>query len=393
MALFKCHSFRCMRAFSRSCGGRVLRIRPYPPPGSRQRVAIIATTVAMRVELVTLELEDSKGEVHSQSDARRARTTMDKSDTEAACEVMTLEDFGRRLQQLRESKHVTQTSLSARVAAIAGYRISRSRISEIENARRDRITERELRVYMLGLRCTHGHLDQMMKALRQCVATPAQASINAVTPTVYSTELDGTEDHPTQEKEKIDNDPIAASEEKEDFEHARGSWTCTDSFDASQFRPFRRRRLPRHINVFGAMALVIAGFMGFNANFLLRQKSDSPPPSTGTTTVLLIPPNTLPKPDDSSNLVKSVTSLDRTVALSHEKWPSATLKISSAPIVEDANSRNTTKPEVKHCCVEDEQPRAVSRGALPNSMQDWHSYTGPWPLEASSDQLMNFRMR
>jgi transcriptional regulator with XRE-family HTH domain len=306
---------------------------------------------------------------------------MDKSDTETQCEVKTLEDFGRQLQQLRERKHVTQTSLSARVAAIAGYRISRSRISEIENARRDRITERELRVYMLGLRCTHGHIDQMMKALRQCVATPARASNNAVTP-----------DYLTQEKEKIGNDSITASEEKEYFKQAPRSWTCTDSLDTSQSRQLRRRRLPRHINIFGAMALVIAGFAGLNADFLLRQKGESPPPHTGTTAVLLIPSNTLLRQDDSSNLVKSVTSWDRAVAPSHDKWPSATLKSSPAPRVDDANSRHTTKPVVKHCCVEDEQPRAVNRGALPNSMQDWHSYTGPWPIEPSSDQL-NFSMR
>jgi transcriptional regulator with XRE-family HTH domain len=84
--------------------------------------------------------------------------------------VTTLEDLGRYLHELRDKAKVTQESLSTKAGALTGHKLSRSRISEIENSKRDPVTEQELRGYMRGLKCAPRHIDQAVTVLRQCTA-------------------------------------------------------------------------------------------------------------------------------------------------------------------------------------------------------------------------------
>ena len=84
--------------------------------------------------------------------------------------VTTLEDLGRYLHELRDSRGVTQESLSTKAGALIGRKVVRSRISAIENAKREPITEQELRGYMCGLKCAPRHIDQAVAVLRQCMA-------------------------------------------------------------------------------------------------------------------------------------------------------------------------------------------------------------------------------
>jgi hypothetical protein len=101
-----------------------------------------------------------------------------RADTGSGLEaITTLEGLGGYLQELRDTRRVTQEGLSTTIGAITGRKIVRSRISEIENATRDPITEQELRAYMRGLKCPHRHIDQAVKVLTQCTATtPAKGS-------------------------------------------------------------------------------------------------------------------------------------------------------------------------------------------------------------------------
>lgn len=302
---------------------------------------------------------------------------MDKTDIWPARAVTTLEDLGRYLQQLRESKHVTQTGLSAKAAAISGYRISRSRISEIENARRDRVTERELRVYLLGLKCADRHIDQMVKTFRQCTTSAALVSINSATPTSDATGLDNTQDRLTPEDDQSSDDSI------EDRERVTQSTAGSDSLNAYQFHPPLRRCHTRHIHIFAAMALVIAGFAGSNAEFSLRQKSASP-----TIPTRITPVSRTPVTGGNPSLLISVTSPDQT-GLRNGNRPFQNTSLRRTPSA-DAESYDATKHMVKHRPSETGRRHAVDRVPLLKAAQDWSSYLDPWLVEPGAAQLMDY---
>lgn len=302
---------------------------------------------------------------------------MDETDIWPGRAVTTLEDLGRYLQQLRESKHVTQTSLSAKAAAIAGYRISRSRISEIENARRDRVTERELRAYLLGLKCADRHIDQMVKTYRQCTTSAALASINSATPTSDTTGLDNTQDRLTPEDDQPSDDSI------EDWERVPQSGTCSDSLNAYQSHPPLRRRHTRHIHIFAAMALVIAGFAGCNAEFSLRQKSTIPAMPTRTR-----PVSRTPVARGNPNLLISIAPPDQTGVRNGNRSSRNKSELRGAPSA-DAESCDATKRMVKHRRSEKDRRPAVNLVPLLKAAQDWSRYLDPWLVEPGSAQLMD----
>jgi transcriptional regulator with XRE-family HTH domain len=127
--------------------------------------------------------------------------------------VTTLEDLGRFLRELRDKRHVTQEGLTAHT----GRKIARSRISEIENARRDPVTERELRVYLTGLKCAVRDIEQVVTVLTRCTATPARESRgdpDASGPAATYADpagLEGIDDSLASLKEKSDDDSAAAA--------------------------------------------------------------------------------------------------------------------------------------------------------------------------------------
>lgn len=326
--------------------------------------------------------------MHPQTNARRIHEQTDKADCGSACDVTTLEELGRYLQKLRENRRVTQTSLSTKTGAIAGYKISRSRISEIENARRDRIAERELRGYLLGLKCTPRHIDQMVKALRQCTATrpwkssPDPTSTSSTTSDSGPVGLSGVEDKLMQQEEQPDNSPTARSDENEVCDHLSQAGTCIDSHEASRPQPPRRRWQRHHIELIVATALVIATFTGFNAAFFLRRENvellmlpSSPPPSTsppGSTTALLGSPDAPLVPEDTSDFSKNVTSSSRAhVRIDKRRAKLSEIRNRLAP---ENNTSHATIQQVGHCCFVLQQGHLVGPAALPRVDQHWYRY-------------------
>lgn len=137
----------------------------------------------------------------------------DQPDTSSGLEtITTLKDLGQYLQGLR-AEHVTQLGLATR----SGHKIGRSRISAIENAQREPVTEYELRVYMRGLKCAPPHIDQAVDVLKRCTAIPTRQSpsdpdaTSPAAPDTYPAGLGGAEDNPAPPQEKPDNDPPAAT--------------------------------------------------------------------------------------------------------------------------------------------------------------------------------------
>lgn len=254
-------------------------------------------------------------------------------DTGSFKAITTLEDLGRYLQKLRKKRHVTQESLSMRTAAIAGRKIARSRISEIENAKRDQVTKDELRAYMHGLRCTPRHIDHVTEVLRHCTATSARespdnpdaTSPSPATPDAYLAGLGGAEDDLTPREEKSDDDPAAAGHEEEERERWRQVNTRTNPLTASPPQPSRRRWQHHRIAFAAAVALVALG--GLGAEYVPPETGDRPT-SPGGPTVLSVPHNTPRISEDTSNFVKGVT------------FPNGT------PL--RANQRSTKTPEIRN---------------------------------------------
>lgn len=298
--------------------------------------------------------------------------------------ITTVEDLGRYLQELREKRRVTQASLSAKTVTIAGHKISRSRISEIENARRDRVSERELRVYMVGLKCTPRHIDRMMKALRECTGSLSKefpagpASTRSATPDPYPAGLGDAEDDLALREEKSDDDPTAGSENEEEGceRWSQAAAMCIDSRDASQPQPSHGHWQRDRIVLAAAMALVIVVFTGLGVEFLLRRESVDLPMPPGIPTVLLVPPNAPPVSGNTSGFLKDVTFPDREPVRVDDKLPTKTSKVRGRPGVGDSTSRDTTQRVVRRCCVGKAQRQAVPPVVLSRVRQDWHSYAG-----------------
>ncbi len=215
-------------------------------------------------------------------------------DAGGGCEaITTFEDLGRHLQGLRVTWRVTQESLSTKTGAITERKISRSRISEIENAKRDPVTERELRVYMRGLKCTPRHIDQVVKVLTQCTTSPAKESstsphaissdaTNPATLEAYPAGLGGVDD---------DLAPLTAKA-------------------ASRPRLSRlfRRWWRRHGGVFvAATALVAASLAGLGIGCSLRGESGDRTTLPRRSTALLVPHGAPLIAEDTADLIKDAT--------------------------------------------------------------------------------------
>jgi transcriptional regulator with XRE-family HTH domain len=324
--------------------------------------------------------------MHVQRNAQRVRDEVDKEDVGF---VITLQDLGRYLQNLRENRRVTQASLSTKTGAMAGRKISRSRISEIENAKRDPIAERELRVYMVGLKCAPHHIDRMVKALRQCAATPPRETpadpvpSRPAIPDPYLGGLGDADDDRAPREEKFADDPTTGGDEKEGHERLPQEDTCIDSLDASRPQP-RRRCWQRHrIALAAATTLIMAVFTGLNAMFFLRRESVAPSTSLGSPAVLVASPNVPPKvptnvppiSEDTSNLSKSV-SLPSGVPAQVDKWSAKTSKTRDRLPPGNAASRDTTQQGVGYCCVVLQHGEGLDPVSLPRiDQQKWRTYT------------------
>lgn len=127
--------------------------------------------------------------------------------------ITTLEELGTYLRRLRDIKRVTQEGLTAHT----GRKIARSRISEIENARRDPVTERELRTYLMGLKCTPRDIEQLVMVLTRCTTVPAAQTQSHHDPNshaataVYPTGLADVENNPAPPEQTAEDYPAAAT--------------------------------------------------------------------------------------------------------------------------------------------------------------------------------------
>ena len=128
--------------------------------------------------------------------------------------ITTLEELGTYLRGLRDSKRVTQEGLTAHT----GRKIARSRISEIENARRDPLTERELRAYLMGLKCTPRDIEQLVIVLTRCTTTVLAGQTQSHQDTnchaateVYPTGLADVENNPAPPEQTTEDYPAAAT--------------------------------------------------------------------------------------------------------------------------------------------------------------------------------------
>jgi transcriptional regulator with XRE-family HTH domain len=331
---------------------------------------------------------------------------MDKSDTQVGPPVTTLEDLGRYLQRLRDARRVTQESLSAKTASsITGDKINRSRISEIENARRDRITERELRVYMLALKCTNDHINQIVNALRQCTRTPQKqspadpASTNSVMPNFYPDGLSSGEDDLTLQEEKhapgaSEGDPKAGGEKKNHLERRPQEEKRTDYLDTSQPQVLRGRWQRYRIALIPAIALVLAGALtAHDAQFFVGQKNVDPPTSSGTTAILLVPNYAVPAWKDTSDFSKNVPASDRAPVQINGKLPTNELKLQRGDVVDTTSRGRRTQQVVRRCCNGEGERREVNPVAVPPTAWDWQSYADFWQPEPMGRQLATDAMR
>ncbi|MGH7870516.1 MAG: helix-turn-helix domain-containing protein, partial [Candidatus Dormibacteraceae bacterium] len=179
--------------------------------------------------------------------ARLVRQGTGETYAEGSFEITTLQDLGSYLQNLRETRRVTQVSLSTRTGALAGRSISRSRISEIENAKRDPVSERELRMYMGGLKCAPHHIDRMVKVLRQCAVTPPKEPPANPVPTHSAISdpdpdrLSSVDDDLTLLKNKTEDHPRTACHDEEERKLRPQEDAPIHLVDASQPQPSRRR--------------------------------------------------------------------------------------------------------------------------------------------------------
>jgi transcriptional regulator with XRE-family HTH domain len=216
--------------------------------------------------------------MHVQMNARPVRHGTDRTDVAEVFEVATVQGLGQYLRTLRESRHVTQAGLSTKAGAMAGCAISRSRISEIENARRDRVSERELRMYMAGLKCAPHHVDQMVKALRQCAVIPQskQASASSAPSKSYPVESRNVEIVPRTHKEDAKDNPTMADQ---DCREQADAPACP--FNASQFQPTRHCQQYHRITLFTAIVLIIVTLTGLAVGLCIqRQRTNiSRPPA------------------------------------------------------------------------------------------------------------------
>jgi transcriptional regulator with XRE-family HTH domain len=337
--------------------------------------------------------------MHVQTNARRVHLETDKSDAAKDFYGTTLQDIGTYLQNLRENMRVTQASLSTKTGAMAGHKISRSRISEIENAKRDRVSERELRVYMIGLKCTPHHINRMVKVLRECTVTPPReysadpVLTSSATPDPYPAGLAGAEDDLILRKEKSDDDPPTTGHEEKGHERWSQEDTPINLFDGSQPPPSRRRWQRRRIALAAATALTVGALTGLGAELFPRRESADPPTTLGSPTALLVQsPNSPRILDDTSGFIKNTTFPDPALVRVNQR-SAQTSKIQDRPGLGDTASSDTTKHLVGHCCVHEAQDHAVGVAALPRVVEpDWHSYTtgarGGWRPDLDGEQLM-----
>jgi hypothetical protein len=320
-----------------------------------------------------------------QTNAQRVRDEMDKTDVDF---VITLQDLGRYLQNLRENRRVTQASLSTKTGAMAGRKISRSRISEIENAKRDPVSERELRVYMVGLKCAPHHIDRMVKALRQCAATPLRETpadpvpSRSAIPDPYLGGLGDADDDRIPGEEKFDDDPTTGGDEKEDPERLPQADTCIDSPDASHPQLHRRYWQRHRIAFAAATALIMAALTGLNAMFFLRRENVAPTTSLSSPSVLVASPNVPPKiptnvppiSEHTSNLSKNV-SLPSGAPVQVDKWSTKTSQTRDQLPPRSTASRNITQQGAGYCCVELQHGQELDPASLPRvDQQKWGTY-------------------
>lgn len=318
--------------------------------------------------------------------------------------ITTVEDLGRYLQELREKRRVTQASLSVKTAAIAGHKISRSRISEIENARRDRVSERELRVYMVGLKCTPRHIDRMIKALRECAGSlprelPADpASTRLATPDLYPVGRGGADDDLALRKEKSDGNSTAGggAKEKRCRRWLHAAAMCINPCDRFAPEPFRGHWQRDRIALAAATVLVIVVFTELSAGFFLRQESVDPPMLPDTPTVLLMPPNAPPVSGNPSS-IKDFTFPDRTPVRVDDKQSTKTSRVQRRHGAGDSTSPDTGQWVAGHCCVNEVQRQAAHYPVVSSHVpQDWHSYTDSgrrWQSDPDNEQLVKEVLR
>ncbi|MGH3832696.1 MAG: helix-turn-helix domain-containing protein [Pseudonocardiaceae bacterium] len=213
---------------------------------------------------------------------------MSELDAEGGFEgIATLEDLGRYLRGLREKRRVTQESLSTRTGALAQRKIARSRISEIENAKRDRVAERELRTYLCGLKCAPRHIDQIVAVLTQCTATPVRES--SAGPDVTG--------------------PSAAA---------------LEALPVSLPQPSRRRPRRHRIGLVPVLAQVVVALVGLGAGFFLRGESGSRPTASDGYSALSVPHSTLPMAPDAVDVIKDATFPGGTPLPDNQRSPART---------------------------------------------------------------------
>ncbi len=295
--------------------------------------------------------------MHVQMSPRLVHQETNKTDIEIHFEVSTLQGLGRYLQNLRESMRVTQMSLSTKTGAMAGRKISRSRISEIENAKRDRVSERELCVYMVGLKCAPHHIDRMVKVLRQCTVTPPRESTACPVPAGSATP--DPQDDLIPRKERSEDDPTAAHHENERDER----WAQSS-----------RRRWQRHnIALVAATALVVVALMGLGAELFPRRDSADPPTSPGSPAALLAPSDAPFIIDDTTDFIQNATSQDPAL-VQVDKRPTQTSEVRNRPAPGETTGRDTTERPAGYCCARAEQDQTVGVAGLPRIETDWHSY-------------------
>lgn len=201
--------------------------------------------------------------------------------------IATLEDLGRYLRELREKRRVTQESLSTRTGAIAQRKIARSRISEIENAKRDRVAERELRTYLCGLKCAPRHIDQIVAVLAQCTATPVRES--PAGPAVTG--------------------PSSAA---------------LEALLASLPQPSGRRPRRHRIALVPALAQVVVALAGLGVGFFLRGESGGQPTASGGHSASSVPHSTLPMAPDAVDVIKDTTFPGGTPLPDNQRSPAIT---------------------------------------------------------------------
>ncbi|MGH7870343.1 MAG: hypothetical protein ACREP9_22545, partial [Candidatus Dormibacteraceae bacterium] len=248
------------------------------------------------------------------------------------------------------------------------------------------VSERELRVYMGGLKCTPHHVDRMVKVFRQCtVILPKEPPANPV-PT-HSAILDpgpdrlsSVEDDLTLLKKKTEDYPRTASHDEEE----RKRWPQEDApihlVDASQPQPSPRRGQRYRTAIAAATALTVTALTALGAEFFVgqRQSATLPPPS-GISTPSLSPPGVpliLESPSDFDN----VTPSGHPPLVRIAKRPTQTSELQHPPGSSDFASRDTTEHTGRLCCVRKEQDRPV-RVAVPHVEPDWSSRmgaTGEW---------------